>query len=1223
MLQTGPLAVGGGRTLVFADRVSDVPGLGFGINVHPAGSDEPGTVRIAAGGRFTVLAGSIGSARGGGLFAIENGGLFRHLGPNQIVFNAPFRNEGLLSIEGGEFRLGGESRLGGLVSVTDGGILRIEWGVHELASPVLDGDGFLEIAGGVVTVNDPTTIAGVTFVQSEGELTGIGLLTVAGPARYTSSGIQTGVGDTVHTGPVTFGLGGVGLDRGRTLVLEGGATTDLGFIIRLDANVATPGAGILRNEVGSTLLDVTTLNTGVFSLSGLGEFLNKGAYRKTGPSVTTIQAPFRSEGLVDVKAGTLRLAQTSRLSGGVIIETGGVLEYLGGQHVIDGASFAGDPSGALVMTGGATVRIDGPEAFDGFTFIQTGGSVLTGVGALTVAGPTIYRGTAYQEGSGRTVHTGHVSIDPGASIVLDRGWRLEFANEVTTAGSFTITLDRSGATPDGGVLAIARGATFADLTSGPSTVRTLTGEGLFVSDGRYVKSGPSVTTIRSAFFQFDKGSLEVQAGTLRFTAGPGEHFGTFEIGDSGTLAFEGGTHELKGVTAIGKPGGVLRLGGGTLVVNAYQEFKGFTFVHTGNALLEGTGTLAVEGPATYSGVARQQGTGTTRHVGTVVIAADSTLRLDGGRLLQFDNTAAVMGGGFTIDLNPTADPGSATLRIGMGGIFSDIASSPTSRIQAWFGGGRLENFGGYLKTNTGTTTISVPFLNEGNVTVKNGTLRVTGPLDGASGTRLGLGTWVAEGPGTITFGTGTGMSSLVTNAADLTLAFPGSAIVSGDPARPIEATLAVNDGALRLRNGRNCTATAAGGVFTNNGILELAGGIFAATTLRNSGIITGTGGIEAPIVNIGSEVRAEGGTLRTRQITGGGHVVVADGATLDMTEATAPSSVRTLSLEGPGARLDLGAEDIEVRQDYRNARFGSGDAFDARAGVSGAGRILAADARQHLAGPGVAGGDTPTPVLAFGTVRVGETISLLIRNEGALTTLRGAVGRGGAPGFELLGGESFVLAPGATFGFGLVARTAGDATGQTVRVSNNFDNVPDQRLRLLGAVNNLARPAFTRFGAELPFDAGAGAFVADLGRVRRGGLLELPGFGLGNLATTPADDLSGRIMGPPSGPFGLSGPIDVDPLAPGRVAGPFALVLDRSATGRFTGWFTFDGVGTNASDREGLPLGAILLLSVQISGWSGAPIPEPATWALMVAGFGLVGGALRRHRRLDRPASAA
>ena len=34
------------------------------------------------------------------------------------------------------------------------------------------------------------------------------------------------------------------------------------------------------------------------------------------------------------------------------------------------------------------------------------------------------------------------------------------------------------------------------------------------------------------------------------------------------------------------------------------------------------------------------------------------------------------------------------------------------------------------------------------------------------------------------------------------------------------------------------------------------------------------------------------------------------------------------------------------------------------------------------------------------------------------------------------------------------------------------------------------------------------------------------------------------------------------------------------------------------------------LVAVEVAG-----VPEPATWATMIAGFGLIGGGLRRHRR--------
>lgn len=49
----------------------------------------------------------------------------------------------------------------------------------------------------------------------------------------------------------------------------------------------------------------------------------------------------------------------------------------------------------------------------------------------------------------------------------------------------------------------------------------------------------------------------------------------------------------------------------------------------------------------------------------------------------------------------------------------------------------------------------------------------------------------------------------------------------------------------------------------------------------------------------------------------------------------------------------------------------------------------------------------------------------------------------------------------------------------------------------------------------------------------------------------------------------------------------------------------FDASGTGATD----------IRQIRIGGFPGAVVPEPATWALMILGFGLIGGALRQRSR--------
>ncbi len=56
--------------------------------------------------------------------------------------------------------------------------------------------------------------------------------------------------------------------------------------------------------------------------------------------------------------------------------------------------------------------------------------------------------------------------------------------------------------------------------------------------------------------------------------------------------------------------------------------------------------------------------------------------------------------------------------------------------------------------------------------------------------------------------------------------------------------------------------------------------------------------------------------------------------------------------------------------------------------------------------------------------------------------------------------------------------------------------------------------------------------------------------------------------------------------------------------------------GTSSRDNVG-PLLDNVSLDI-----AAPPVPEPATWAMMIAGFGLIGGAMRRVRRATRTASA-
>ncbi|MFQ3664953.1 MAG: choice-of-anchor D domain-containing protein [Sphingomonadaceae bacterium] len=595
-----------------------------------------------------------------------------------------------------------------------------------------------------------------------------------------------------------------------------------------------------------------------------------------------------------------------------------------------------------------------------------------------------------------------------------------------------------------------------------------------------------------------------------------------------------------------------RISGGTLRLNGTSTMAAFT---QSSGTLTGSGVLTVTGAATYGGSATQTGSGSTIHTGAVSFNPTVTINLDEGRLLEFRGGATTGTSWLSVNVDFQSPKNGGTLRNAVGSTFLDQTASFTQFSSSW-GGGSFENLGTYRKTGTSTTGINVAFTNAGVVQVEAGTFRVQGALTGASGSTLSGGTWVAVGPGLIDFETGAGLSSLVTNAADLTLSGTGSRMVSGSGNLDLEATLTTNAaaGALRLLDGRSYTATAGGGAFTNAGLLQLGGGTFTAASLANAGTIEGFGTVAVAITNTGSTVRALGGTLATRQITGGGSVAIAPGASLDMTAAPAGSSVATLAHDG--AALLLGTQNISVRSDYRNAAFGLGDAFDPRANVSGSGQILATSATQILSAAGLVNGATATPTLDLGNLRIGEsaTVTVTISNTGTETTLRGAVKGAAAPGVTVLDGGSFVVEAGGTTSFVVttVGGAPGNLAGQSITVANNFANVDDQVVALLGGV---FRPA----------DAAISPNPLSLGNVRRGSTAS----GLVSITNTAPDDGFSeglRIVSatPADGAIVIATPGGV--IAPSASAGA-TLGIETGAAGARSGTVTIafetDGTGTS------------------------------------------------------------
>jgi hypothetical protein len=116
--------------------------------------------------------------------------------------------------------------------------------------------------------------------------------------------------------------------------------------------------------------------------------------------------------------------------------------------------------------------------------------------------------------------------------------------------------------------------------------------------------------------------------------------------------------------------------------------------------------------------------------------------------------------------------------------------------------------------------------------------------------------------------------------------------------------------------------------------------------------------------------------------------------------------------------------------------------------------------------------------------------------------------------------------------------------------------------------------------------------------------------GVSNLAefATTLSNVSG------SGPSTLAGasfaPINL-------AAGTYWMGL--SGTPDQLGWSSFDGIAQNSYQLGGetLQLSPFFGLAFRVVGNAGGngAVPEPASWAMMVGGFGLIGAAMRRRQR--------
>ncbi|MBU1377812.1 MAG: PEPxxWA-CTERM sorting domain-containing protein [Alphaproteobacteria bacterium] len=141
-------------------------------------------------------------------------------------------------------------------------------------------------------------------------------------------------------------------------------------------------------------------------------------------------------------------------------------------------------------------------------------------------------------------------------------------------------------------------------------------------------------------------------------------------------------------------------------------------------------------------------------------------------------------------------------------------------------------------------------------------------------------------------------------------------------------------------------------------------------------------------------------------------------------------------------------------------------------------------------------------------------------------------------------------------------------------------------------------------GSALTFDNNTSGFASELGVQTTGSAQVFSVFGTPSLFQPFAETLFPSQQLGAFASFATSTPVNFS-LSSGSIGFKFTL-----ADGDHFGIAQTDGSLIGALYIQGTP-GA----DIDLGSPSGGAVPEPSTWALLIVGFGLTGGVLRRGRR--------
>jgi len=581
-----------------------------------------------------------------------------------------------------------------------------------------------ELAGSTLTLGSIDGSAlGVALYQSGGTLAGTHKIA---SNYYLSAGNLNSTGTTTSAsgGSLTLANSGQNDFNGRTIENLSGGTVNW-----TDGDLRSGGGGLFNNfgtfNDSAAPSATTEVVNNAFSGTAL-IFTNKstGTYNKTGAGETRFDVVFNNDGTVNVQQGTLTFqGESTHASGSSLqVSSPASVRFQTGTSTFNNGTISG--TGTLRQDSGT---IQGTATF-GTAFEKAGGLM---DGNFTFSNYLNYSGGSFSSTSQiNLTGTGSSSIEssslslPGTTITVGSNSTLNWKSGPIYTGS------NGGLTVNGIMLNSFDG----------SISESLSGDGFINVSGQFRKTGGTgVTTVNLP--STISGRFEAHTGSVTFAHAGTSNSGLFDVWSGAEMNFTNGFTFNNDTTAPN--GGNLNLKAGTFNINDTVSLGKHASV-TGGTL---TGTHTLSGSIVVNG-------GSFDNSGTTTVAANSQLELAHSEANLMPRNFINKGKILWSNGNLTGSGNNSLTNDG------EFAASTDGTFAAASNDFSVTNNGKFKKiAGTGTTTINLPFTNNGTVGADTGILHFADSFTFSSGE-------VALGGGKVTFAQ--------------TLSFPASAKLSGN-----------------------------------------------------------------------------------------------------------------------------------------------------------------------------------------------------------------------------------------------------------------------------------------------------------------------------------------------------------------------------------------------------------------------------------------------------------